>query len=168
MKRHLLMGGLIVASLATLTYAAVPESAPLTQFGGGKWAHSPLGKMIAGNLGRLLTLRSDLDVSDEQRDQIRTVLKSHRSEIVATVKSLHDARTDLRDVVMKDEADESEIRSAADALGNAIAEAAVKKAKLRKEIAPLLTAGQQQLVREFMAENDAAVDKFLANAATAP
>jgi Spy/CpxP family protein refolding chaperone len=168
MKRHLLMGGLIVASLATLTYAAVPESAPLTPFDGGKWANSPLGKMISGNLGRLLTLRSELDVTADQRAQIHEVLKSHRSEIVATVKLLYDARTDLRDVVMTDEADESEIRSAADALGNAIADAAVKRAKLRKEIAPLLTPEQQELVREFMAENDAAVDKFLANAATAP
>ena len=100
-------------------------------------------------------------------DQIRTVLNSHRSEIVDTLKSLHDARTTLRDTTLKDDATESEIRAAADTLGKAIADAAVKKAEIRKEIAPLLTSEQQQILSKFMADNDAAVDKFLTKAATA-
>jgi Spy/CpxP family protein refolding chaperone len=165
MKRHLLIGGLIVASLATLSYAAVPDFAPVTQFGGGKWAHGPLGKVIMGHLGRLLTLHSELNVTEEQHEQVHGVLKSHRPEIVATLKSVHDAHTNLRDLTMKDNAAESEIRAAADTLGNAIADAAVMKAELRKEIAPIFTAEQRQLVQAFLAENDATVDKFLANAA---
>ncbi len=166
MKRHLLIGGLIVGSLASLTYAAVP--AATAQFGGGQWAQTPLGKMLSGNLGRMLTLRSELGVTEEQRQQLREVIKSHRSEIAGTVKSLHDARTNLRDSVMKTDASESEIRSAATTLGNAIANAAVQRAELRKEIAPIFTAEQQQLVRESLAENDAAVDKFLTNAVANP
>ena len=164
MKRQLLLASLIVGSLAALTYAATPSTAALAPMGGGQWAHSPLGRMISGNFGRLLTLRSELNVTDEQREKAREVLKSHRSEIVTTVQSVRDARTNLRDLTLSDDATESEIRAAADALGKTIADAAVKRAELRKAIAPIFTAEQQHLVREFLADNDAAVDKFLAEA----
>jgi Spy/CpxP family protein refolding chaperone len=167
MKRTMLLMGVFVSTLATLTYAAAPDSSPATTLGTGKWAQTPLGKMISGNFGRLLTLRSELDLTDEQRQQVRTVIKSHRSEILTTVKSVRDARTQLRDIVMKEDVSETDIRSAADNLGKAIADASVQRAKLRQEIVPIFTAEQQKQVRDFLAENDAAVDKFLTQAATA-
>jgi Spy/CpxP family protein refolding chaperone len=121
--------------------------------------------MISGSIGRLLVLRSEMNVTDEQRAQIRDVLVSRRPAIAETVKSVRDKRVVLRDAVLSGKADEAQIRAAADELGKAIADAAVKASKLRNEIAPILTEEQRGLIKKFLEENDAAVDKFLTNAA---
>ena len=123
--------------------------------------------MISGSIGRLMVLRSELNVTDEQRAQIREVLVSRRPAIAETVKSVRDKRVALRNAVLSGKADEAQIRAAAEELGKAIADAAVKGSKLRNEIAPILTDEQQKLIGKFLAENDAAVDKFLTEAAKA-
>jgi hypothetical protein len=46
-------------------------------------------------------------------------------------------------------------------LGKAIGDASVKAAKLRGELAPVLSAEQKELIHKFLAENEAVVSKFL-------
>lgn len=41
----------------------------------------PLRMLVSGQFGRLLALRSELDVTAEQRTQIREIVKSHRQEL---------------------------------------------------------------------------------------
>jgi Spy/CpxP family protein refolding chaperone len=138
--------------------------------GAKKWplANTPLGRLISGNVGRLLVLRSELNLSDAQRDQIRTVLVNHKAQLAGTVKSVHDKRVALRNAVLGGKADETQIRAAADDLGKTIAEAAVKASKLRAELAPILTEEQRQQIGQFLASSDAAVDKFLGQAMQTP
>lgn len=164
MKRRALVTGVVVLALVTGMAAAYGQASP------GSWgrfplANTPIGKMISGSIGRLLVLRSEMNVTDEQRAQIREVLVSHRPAIAETVKSVRDKRVALRNAVLLGEASEEQIRAAADELGKAIADAAVKGSKLRGEIAPILTEEQRGLIRCFLEENDAAVDKFLTQAA---
>ena len=130
-----------------------------------RMAHSPLGRLISGSIGRLMVLRSDLALSNAQRMQVRELLMQHRAEIATTVMSVRDCRIELRDTVLRGDADEATIKAAADKLGAAIGEAAVKAAKLRNAVAPILTEAQQTRVREFLAEQDEAVDKLLEQAA---
>jgi protein CpxP len=165
MKRYMTLAGIMVAILATAAYAAGPGGGPATSWGG---PDHPLKRVISGCIGRMMALRADLNVTEEQRSQIREVIKSHRAEIATTLKSVQDARTSLRDLVLSDSASESEIRSAANNLGQAIADAAVKGAELRKELAPILTAEQRELISEALAKNDASIDTFLTNAAAGP
>jgi hypothetical protein len=75
MLRNLVMVGLVVAGLGTIGVASTPDAIP----GAGRWpgANTPLGRMISGNLGRLMVLRSELNLSDEQRSQVRDVLVRH-------------------------------------------------------------------------------------------
>jgi Spy/CpxP family protein refolding chaperone len=120
--------------------------------------------MVSGCFGRFLVLRSELNLTAEQRTKIRDVLVSHRSQIAQTAKSVHDKRSALRTAVLSGKADETQIRAAADDLGKAIADAAVKASKLRSEVAPILTEDQHNLIGKFLADNDAAIDKFLDNA----
>jgi Spy/CpxP family protein refolding chaperone len=123
--------------------------------------------MVSGCIGRLLVLRSEVNLTAEQKTKLHDVLKSRRPQIAQTVKSLHEKRVVLRNAVLSGKADEAQIRAAANDLGQAIGDAAVKASKLRGEIAPILTEDQQHLIGKFLAENDAAVSKFLEHAAQA-
>jgi len=163
MFRNLAWVGVLAAGLATAGWASAPGAAPATGWLKGHFAQTPLGRLLSGSVGRLLVLRSDLDLTQEQRQQIREVLGSHRVQIVQTVKSLHDKRTVLRDAVLQGQSDD-QIRTAAGDLGTAIAEAAVKAAKLRSQIAPILTETQRQRIGQFIADQDQAVGRFLEQA----
>jgi Spy/CpxP family protein refolding chaperone len=150
---------MVLAAAGTVGMAANPEVGARR----GRWpgADTPLGRMISGNIGRLLVLRSELNVTPQQREQMRDVLLSHRSEIASTVKSVRDKRVVLRKAILEDGSSEAEIRAAADELGDAIADAAVKAARLRGQLAPILTGDQRAKIADFLAERDMAVDSFL-------
>jgi len=165
MLRNLVMVGLVVAGLGTIGVAAAPNAGP----GMGRWqaANTPLGRMITGSLGRLMVLRSELNLTDEQRSQIRDVLVRHRSEIATTVHAVRAKRLALRDSVLAENADEAAIRAAAGELGDEIADAAVKASKLKAQVAPILTSEQRKLIGQFLADQDQAVDRFLDQAAAA-
>jgi Spy/CpxP family protein refolding chaperone len=117
--------------------------------------------MVSGTLGRLLVLRSEVNLTEQQRHQIRDVIVSHRAEIAATVKPVREQRLALRKAVLAEKTDEAAIRAAAEGLGKALGDAAVKAAKLRSDLAPILTPEQRELIHKFLAENEAVVSKFL-------
>jgi len=165
MRRRLILSGLVLVGITSVAMAANHQVKTVGRWGCGVLTETPLGKTIAGCVGRFIVLRSELEVTDEQRDQIREVLVSHRPEIAETVKSVREKRIVLREAIRADDAQEATIRTAADDLGRAISDAAVKAAKLRGEIAPLLTADQHELIDKFFAENDTAIDAFLTAAA---
>jgi len=164
MMRRVVVAGVVVLGLVAGMAAAYGEGSPAA-WAGCRLANTPIGRVISASIGRLIVLRSEMNVTEAQRAQIREVLVTHRSDIASTVKSVRDKRVALRNAVLSGEADEAQIRAAADELGKAIADAAVKGSGLRNEIAPLLTEAQRGLIASFFEENDAAVDKFLTNAA---
>jgi Spy/CpxP family protein refolding chaperone len=164
MLRRFVLPCMLVAAIVVMGVAAAPSSGPAAAWAKGQLADTPLARMISGCLGRLLILRSEMNVTAEQKTKIHDVLVSRRPQIAQTVKSLHDRRVALRNAVLSGKADEAQIRAAADELGKAIGDAAVKASKLRNEVAPILSAEQQQLIGKFLAENDAAVNKFLEKA----
>jgi len=160
LMRKTLFSLALVGTIATAAIAVGPGVGPARCLK-GPLANTPLGRTIAGCFGRVITLRSDLNVTAEQRQQIREVILSHRSEIAATAKSVRDQRVALRDLVRSDQANETQIRAAADALGQAVSDAAVKVVALRGEIAPLLNDAQRATIDKFLMENDVAINAFL-------
>jgi Spy/CpxP family protein refolding chaperone len=154
----------LVAAMGEVGIAAAPEDAASGLPNWRQLVDTPIGRLVSGNLGRLMTLRSELGVTPEQRAEIREVLVEHRSRIAATVQAVREKRLVLRDAVLADQPDEGKIRQAAADLGSALGDAAVKAAKLRGELAPVLTAKQRELIREFRDERDASIDEFLAKA----
>ncbi len=163
MFRHLTMVGVVAAGLATAGWASGPASAPGAGWLKGPAANTPLGRLVTASLGRLLVLRSELELTAEQRRQIRDVLVGHRAQIAQTVKSVRDKRVVLRDAVLQGQSDE-QIRAAAAELGTQIAEASVKAAKLRNQLAPILTEQQRKRIGQFIADQDQAVGRFLEQA----
>jgi Spy/CpxP family protein refolding chaperone len=159
--------GLAVAGIVCACAVALSAApAAFNEAGPGQLpgAHTPLGRLISGSLGRLLVLQADLNLTDAQRQEIRTVLVKHRPEIAATVKSVRDCRVELRDAVLRGESDEATIKTAGHKLGDAIADAAVKATKLRNEVAPILTSEQRERIGQFFSEQDGTVNKFLERA----
>ena len=121
----------LVAAMGEVGIAAAPDGTASALPSWRQLADTPVGRMISGNLGRLLVLRSEMNVTPEQRAEIRGVLVGHRSQIAATVKSVREKHLVLRDAVLADQPDEGKIRAAARELGIALGDAAVKAAHLR-------------------------------------
>jgi Spy/CpxP family protein refolding chaperone len=167
MFRHLALVSVLAGGLATAGVAAAPHAGPGAAWLQGRAADTPLGRLIAGSIGRWLVLRSELNLTEQQRAQIRDVLVSHRPQIAETVKSVHVKRTALRDAVLQGRSEE-QVRAAAGELGSAIADASVKAAKLRNQVAPILTEEQQKVIGRCIEEQDRAVGKFLDQAGGKP
>ncbi len=164
MLRHFAFVGCLVVGIATLT-AAAPAVGP----GAGlarRPADTPLGRLITGNFGRLLVLRSELNLTPAQKTEIRGILVSHRTEIATTIQAVHAKRTALGQAILQGKS-ESEVRAAADALGDVIADTAVKAVKLRNQLAPVLTDEQQTLIGQFVKDKDNSIERFLEQAVAA-
>jgi Spy/CpxP family protein refolding chaperone len=79
-----------------------------------------------------------LDLTDEQREQIRQIRQTHRKEQQNARQTVADTRKALQDAIATD-AEPAEIRAAATALGKAIGEQAVVRANTLKAIKEILT-----------------------------
>jgi protein CpxP len=106
----------------------------------------------------------DLDLTDDQKTQIKAVLKTHASEIETQMKNSAAARRALHKAVLAQPTDEQAIRAAAQALGSVQADGAVLFAKIRTEIQPILTDAQRAKVQEFRdrvrTHSDKAIQSF--------
>lgn len=148
----LLMTGLLVCGLGA-------AAAPRLMSGDGEF--HPLRMFIQGQIGRMMTLRSELDVSEEQREAIKKIVLGHRSEIVTVAKPIVEKRRALRDATMAKDSNEEAIRSAANDLGKAIGDAAVLASKVKSEVGKVLTPEQQHKIEAFRQESDQSVDNFI-------
>ena len=126
--------GLAVAGLF-----APPLAAHTPGSGGSEDAH-------ASGLGR--TARR-LGLSDDQKQQIRGILKSHATEIETQLEAAQTGRKALREAMGTQPLDEGRIRQQALALGEVRADGAVLRARIRSEIWPVLTAEQQQKAKQL-------------------
>lgn len=121
-------------------------------------AHSEFAPRVFGRIARAL------DLSDDQKSQIKAVLKTHATEIEAQMKASASARRSLHQAVLAQPIDENAIRTAATALGSVEGDGAVLFAKVRTEIDPILTEAQRAKVQQFRERvrdrGDAAVKSF--------
>ena len=125
---------------------------------------TPLGRLIGGNIGRLMTLRSEANVTPEQRQKVRAVLTSHKTEIGDVAKDLVTKRRALREAVRADAHDEAAIRKAGEDLGRSIGNAAVVGSKVRGELKLVFTDKQVEMFKKFVADHDTSVDRWLGEA----
>jgi len=121
-------------------------------------AHSDFGCHVFGRIARAL------DLSDDQKSQIKAILKTHASKIETQIKASASARRAVHDAVLAQPPDEAAIRSAAQKFGQVHADGAVLFAKIHAEIQPILTDEQRAKVQEFRERmrnrGDSAVKSF--------
>jgi Spy/CpxP family protein refolding chaperone len=90
-----------------------------------------------------------LGLSDDQKEQIRGILKSHSAELDAQRLAARGGRKALREAMAAQPVDETRIRQQALALGEVRADGAVLRARIRSEIWPILTTEQQEKARQL-------------------
>ena len=133
----LTLGGLFAANLVANTPGA--PAAPGTPEGTPPPAEPWAMRRAAKQLG----------LSDDQRQQIRGVLKSHAGEIEAQMRAAQSGHKALSEAMAIQPLDETKIRQQALALGEVRADGAVLRARIRSEIWPILTPDQQEKAREM-------------------
>jgi protein CpxP len=124
-----------------------PQGPP--PMGRGRGPGGPGGMAGPGGIG-MPGLR-ELDLSDAQKEQIKTISQSHRDEARQVGEKVGEAQRAL-DQTADSGGSEGDVRAKAAALANAIADAAILRARVNAEIVNVLTAEQQQKLREFRAQ----------------
>src|SRR5208282_1944553 len=80
----LVLGAASLLGVGTFAYSDA-VNAPSTTEPAVAWREGPLMRLIHGQIGRWMALRSDLDLTDDQRQQIGAILQSEKPEIVAAL-----------------------------------------------------------------------------------
>lgn len=146
-KRVLIAAGLVAALAggSAVAIAQAPQHGPgIHQRGPGPRGGGPRG---FGGPAADLGLRG-IDLTDSQREQVRTIMESHKAEFQTVGGKLHEAHRALGEATMAETLDEAAIRARSAEVASAIADEAILRAKVRSEVFGILTAEQQQKVKE--------------------
>ena len=111
-----------------------------------------MGSPIRGGFG--LQFRG-LDLTDDQRAQLRKIREARQDEFKAAGEKLRAARAGMRQLLTGDSINEPAIRSKATEVAAAEAEVAILNARLRQESLQILTAEQQQKLKELREQRGA-------------
>ena len=154
----------LAAALAAVTIATAASSAKATEptqdqpqrlqrpgFGGPP----PGGPgMRRGPMGLGPELR-ELDLTDDQKAQLKSIAESHRDEFRAAGEKARTAHDGMRELVEADSINESAIRAKSVEIAAAEAEVMILNAKVRQESMQVLTSEQQQKLKELRAAREA-------------
>ena len=93
----------------------------------------------------------ELDLTDDQKAQLKTIADSHRDEFRAAGEKVGAAREGMRALVEADSIDESAIRAKSIEIAAAEADIMILNAKVRQESLQVLTSEQQTKLKELRA-----------------
>lgn len=102
-----------------------------------------------GMLGMFGRGMRGLNLTDAQREQIRSIGESHKAEFDAIGERMRTAREALRDATIEGTADEAAIRAKSAAVAAVEADVAVLQWKLHTEVSAILTPEQVQKAKEL-------------------
>src|SRR4051812_17014051 len=115
MRAKWILAGAVALALAAGGAAKAVDAGGKS--GGGRFADRPLGRLIQGRIGRGMELKSELNLSDEQKEAIKTTLQAHKVEIAKAIEPVTEKKRALRDAVLAEKTDEKAIHAAADGVG---------------------------------------------------
>ena len=175
-KRFSFRGILVLTGVAAITaaigFATTVQLAARNNQGGGQEPAAQAGRRGPGMMGQGmmgpggpgmrggpggrfgmfgLPLR-ELDLTDAQHQQVRTVMESHRDAQKDIGDRMMTARKALQEAIAAETFSEEAIRAAAGAVGAVEADAAVLQAKVRAEIFAILTPEQVKKAKELRSE----------------
>jgi protein CpxP len=132
---------LVIALMAFLAVPAITMAAP------HRHGHGPHGEPGPGEMMRMLADR--LDMTEEQRDQVKALHQQHRQAMEAQRDQMREAQRELADQMHAATFDEGAIRNAAATVAALKADLAVAKAALHQEVRALLTPEQLEQFNEM-------------------
>jgi periplasmic protein CpxP/Spy len=144
-------GAVLVAALGT---PAVLWAQPGPGWGGerrgGMMGKGPgVGGMRDGGPGAIALPLRQLNLTEQQRAQVRSIMESHQQEFRANGERMREAHRALHQVVTAPTVDESAIRAASSNLAEVMADGAVLRARVHSEVYALLTPEQRQRATEL-------------------
>jgi Spy/CpxP family protein refolding chaperone len=92
-----------------------------------------------------------LSLTDAQKDQVKNIVDSHRTDLQALGERLGTARRSLESAVSADVTDEAAIRARAGDVAAVDADMAVMRARIRGQVFQILTAEQQTTLKNLEA-----------------
>jgi Spy/CpxP family protein refolding chaperone len=95
-----------------------------------------------------------LELSDAQKEQIKTITQSHRDEMRQVAQRTREAQRGMDAAAEGTSVDESSIRASSTALAAALADGAILRAKINAEIFGILTPDQQQKLAELRTQRE--------------
>jgi len=105
-----------------------------------------------GPMGILPMLGRELNLTDAQRDQVKTIAQSHASEWQALAERERTTRTALNAVVTADTIDEAAIRQKSSEVAAVDADMAVARAHAHAEVMQILTADQKAQLKAMQSK----------------
>lgn len=109
-------------------------------------------------------LAQRLNLTDDQKAQIKTILRSEKDTLKPLLGQLHSARQNLRAAIQASDANETTVRAASAKVAAAEADLAVERMKIYGKIAPILTDEQRRQISELQQRADAFADRAIAGA----
>jgi len=127
---------------------------------GGPGGPGDAGRFGRGGFGGPMAILRQLDLTEDQRAQVRQVMDSHRDELRASGERVMAAHRAQNDAVTAAQFDEQAVRAKAAELAAAEADAAVLRAKVHSEVFAVLTPEQQAKAAELKAQREARAQQF--------
>lgn len=149
----------IVAALTVAAYTTVEGQGRRGGFGG----FPPMGPMGGGRFGGPLGELRALDLTDTQREQVRQLLDQQREATQPLHEKAMAARKALREAIEADTVNEALIRQRSAEVAAIEADLAVAEAHLRQSVLQVLTAEQQQKLRELRSRMQERMEERLQN-----
>ena len=118
--------------------------------------------MVREIVRELLNLRKEAAVGEDQRAEIKGILKSHSSEIATQFKTARDARHAMQDAVEAKGPESAEALKAADGIAASARSRALLIAKITTEIRPVLTPEQMKLAKATRERIEEMLDERMA------
>jgi len=152
--------GVVVAALL-VTGTVTVALAQADDADGCAMTTRPIARLLKGHFGRIKQLRQDLNVTAEQRGEIKGIVSEHKQELREAAGEVIAAKRALREATLAENPDEAKIRAAADTLGDAIGDAAVIGSKVAGDARGVLTSEQIAMLEQARVDGEAAVDQWL-------
>ena len=155
-RTRVLAGGVGLALATVVLVATHAVQAAEAQRGGGRggrgaWMGGPRG---AGPAGAFLPPLRRLELTDEQREQVRTAIGESREAARTHARETRTAREALGEAVTTGAVDEDRLRTLGAELGRLAGDAAVRRAQVYAAVWQILTPEQQARAEEIRAERE--------------
>jgi Spy/CpxP family protein refolding chaperone len=147
-----------IPSIATLSLAIALSILPQTS------SAAPEERTREVFIEKLKSLRSDLDLSSDQKDKIRSIIKSHQANLKAQWSSGKAARESMKKANLNHGPDSAETRAAADAIGTIARNRSLLLAKIATEVRPVLNPEQLEKFEKARLEFDSLIETKLDSA----
>jgi len=133
----------------------------LLALGGIVYAKHTVADHKAGLRAGLASKFASLGITDEQKTEIRSILRDHRETAVPLLKDYVQARRALREAVRASPINEDAIRGQVNAAARHQAELAIELAHIGQEVRGVLTEEQRQQTEDMLKDMDLHVDEIL-------